>query len=404
MARRRAYARETYEPEAVTGSTDLPGVDIYEAAQGNDYARTSAPPNVAPGEPTPGVPPTSSASSLGQWANMLEGFDLGKLQSGHDSPKYQFGRVMSQFDPTKGITQELLDALNKLGLGTVSGSGDKLRIGGNVDPRFEGITEFDIARDLGKGGWQWQGIGGPGYQPSGGGGGYTPSAATGGSYGGGGGGGTTTSTTRTAPTFDSLKQTLEGLFPGGLFNQDVVTRRTSNIADALTRQRKSQTASNQAALAERGLIGSGPEASAMQNLDDRMFQTFTSGVNEAYATEGENADQRMMQALQIAAGMTAEEARNAVDWFRANTEKELGLGQLDLGRGRLGLDERLGMGNLALGNLRAGQDYNLGMGRLGLDRDALMYNLQNTDIDRLLEIARILMGGSGTAAGGYRTR
>lgn len=120
------------------------------------------------------------SNALGGFAGKLEGFDQGKLSGGHDSPKYQFGRAMSQFDPKGGITQELLDALNALGLGTVSGNlgGDKISIGGNVDPRFEGVTEFDIIRDLENGGgWQWGGLNGKAAAPQmrQGGGGMAPS-------------------------------------------------------------------------------------------------------------------------------------------------------------------------------------------------------------------------------------
>jgi hypothetical protein len=112
----------------------------------------------------PAPSPAPKPGGLGQFAGKLEGFDSGKLNSEHNSPKYAFGRTMSQFDPKGGITQEMLDALNGLGMGTVSGKlgGDKISIGGNVDPRFEGVTEFDIIRDLENGGgWQWGGLNGP---------------------------------------------------------------------------------------------------------------------------------------------------------------------------------------------------------------------------------------------------
>ena len=107
----------------------------------------------------------AAQQGLGAFGGKLEGFDWNKMNSGHDSPKYQFGRVFSQFDPKGGVTQGMLDQLNALGLGTVTGKigGDKLSIGGSVDPRFQGMTEFDVIRDLENGGgWQWGGIGGGG--------------------------------------------------------------------------------------------------------------------------------------------------------------------------------------------------------------------------------------------------
>lgn len=133
-----------------------PGAGI--GRPGSDILGMGEPPGASVRTQTP-----AAQAGLGNFANKLEGFDRGKLDSGHDSPKYQFGRTMSQFDPKGGITQEMLDALNALGLGTVSGKvgGDKIAIGGNVDPRFEGVTEFDIIRDLENGGgWQWGGLNG----------------------------------------------------------------------------------------------------------------------------------------------------------------------------------------------------------------------------------------------------
>lgn len=101
---------------------------------------------------TPGGP--AAPPALGAFGNKLEGFDAGKLSSGHNTPKYQLGRTFSHFDPKGGNTQELFDKLNALGIGTFSGElgSDKIRIGGNADPEFKGVSEIDWIRDLDNGG------------------------------------------------------------------------------------------------------------------------------------------------------------------------------------------------------------------------------------------------------------
>jgi hypothetical protein len=129
------------------------------APSGTAESIGSAPMPYAPEEPVAAKQP----GGLGAFANKLEGFDSNKLNSDHNSPKYAFGRAMSQFDPKGGISQEMLDALNGLGMGQVSGKigGDKISVGGNVDPRFNGVTEFDVIRDLENGGgFQWAGLNG----------------------------------------------------------------------------------------------------------------------------------------------------------------------------------------------------------------------------------------------------
>jgi hypothetical protein len=211
--------------------------------------------------------------------------------------------------------------------------------------------------------------------------------SSGGSPSGGSGGGSSSS----GPGFtnDSLKNALAGLFPNGAFNQGVVNQRLDSARDTLNRQRKSSTASNQAALANRGLIGDGPEQSAQNRLDERLFDSFTNAAGDIYADESENADSRMMQALQIAAGMTAEEAENAISWFRAQTDRNLGEGNLALGGRRLDLDRVVGEGNLALGNYRAQSDYDLGLRRDDLDWAEFEHIVKRDGIEAAMEWLRI---------------
>jgi hypothetical protein len=52
-----------------------------------------------------------SATNYSSWGgSSVAGLDANKVQSGHDSPKYQIAKVLSNFDPTKGITGEVLNA------------------------------------------------------------------------------------------------------------------------------------------------------------------------------------------------------------------------------------------------------------------------------------------------------
>ena len=143
----------------------------------------NVPPIQAPApEPTPSPTPApqAKANALGQYANRLEGFDSTKLNSGHNSPKYQIARALSNFDPRQGVTPDVLAALNGLGIGQFSGSGDKVSIA-NGDPRFEGVNSIDLVRVFhdpnGTGGWQY---GAEGLAPA--------AAAPRAGIGGGGGG------------------------------------------------------------------------------------------------------------------------------------------------------------------------------------------------------------------------
>jgi hypothetical protein len=130
-------------------------------ALGPDPAPVTAPPMVPSadntgfvGGSTPTLDPASAAptkygASLGSFG-VGGGYDQSKLANlEHLSPKYQVGRTLSHFDPNKGITPEVLAALNTLNLGEFSGSKDKLQVGGaNLDPRWEGYTNIDTIGDF----------------------------------------------------------------------------------------------------------------------------------------------------------------------------------------------------------------------------------------------------------------
>lgn len=202
-------------------------------------------------------------------------------------------------------------------------------------------------------------------------------------------------------SMDDVMNTLKGLFPGGAFNQDIVNRRSDNARDAINSAGKRTRSNNQAMLASRGLIGDGPEMSAHDSLDERLLGAENSAVNDIYARESENADSRMMQALQLAAGMSTDEARLAIDQFRANTDRDLGYGNLALGNKRADNDFTLGQGDLALGNQNSVNSYNLGLGNLGIDRDRLLYEMESGDIDQLMAILQMIMSGAQVGAGGF---
>jgi hypothetical protein len=80
----------------------------------------------------------------------LMGYDYGKLNDPtHMSAKYQIGRTLARFDPTKGLTPDALLALNALGLGTFSGAGDRLSLTGVTDAgRSAGLDPRDFTGDF----------------------------------------------------------------------------------------------------------------------------------------------------------------------------------------------------------------------------------------------------------------
>lgn len=122
---------------------------------------------LSPGNPGSGGAPEPGNAARGGGGGRLEGFGgmtadgRSKLEAS-DSPKYQVARVLQNYPSTPEGLRQALPELQKLGLGDVSiggSKGDKLTFSGQTDPRFNGVTTFDVIRAAGKGGeaWVWQG-------------------------------------------------------------------------------------------------------------------------------------------------------------------------------------------------------------------------------------------------------
>lgn len=221
--------------------------------------------------------------------------------------------------------------------------------------------------------------------------------------------------------FDDIMGTLKDIYSnGGKFNQQAVTARTSNAADTLNRFKKSQSESDRAALAARGLVGDGPEQTAYGRLGSDIADRYSNAVTDIFANESQLADQRMIQALAQAVGISTADAANYVNQFNADTSRQLGFANVNLGHesnaigqnnayndnqlalGRLGLDNLLGQGNLALGNMKAQNDFNLGRGQQYNDLYKIILDSAGGDQDRITALINTLMNGANISAGGYR--
>lgn len=250
---------------------------------------------------------------------------------------------------------------------------------------------------LDAGGWSFGGGGGtpvtPGIptSPTSGGGGGSPSPTA------GGGGGTPTGAGR--PDIWAMLTKLIG--ENGEGNNEILTRRVERAREDMNRTRSSQTDQYRAMLADRGLIGSGGEVMGIGRLEENLANTFADAESGIIADESERQDARMMQALSLATGLSMDEARNAIERYKADITRELGLGNLDLGRGRLDLDRTLGLGNLALGNANLNQDWNMFAANFGLDRERFANDVNQGNFDQLARLLDFVLRGAQTSSGGY---
>ena len=173
---------------------------------------------------------------------------------------------------------------------------------------------------------------------------------------------------------------LKSMFPDGAFNTDLVKRRTEGAREDLQSFEKSRNASNQAQLAERGLLGDGAEATAQNRVESDIADQYSRAASQIYGDESQRADGRMMQALQMAAGLTESEASLLINQAMGNR--------------RMDIDRELGMGNLGL-------QRELGYGQLGLGWGNLQLDQNQGDMDAMIRLLEQLYGGADTSSGGY---
>jgi hypothetical protein len=323
--------------------------------------------NLPPGMNLPGMPvsdtPPQGVDIPGGWGSSPDVFtdpsQIPGVGGGQQPPAFSqsaFLQAAGNYPPTPAGLRQLVADHPEWGLTIVGGSGGDIQLPDG--------TTIDVLISAGTGGgvgWQWLT------------GGAAPS----------GGGNASFSSFQQPANWGNLLSTLEGLYPGGLFNQNIVNQRTESARQNLERTNRSRNQTNRAALAARGLIGSGPEITALNRAEEDFADQYGESVQDIYSDESANADARMIQALQISAGMNVAEARAFIDWFRAQS------------------DHTLGLGGLAIDNMNGQNVYNLGLGRLGLDRDRLLSDMEDADLGRLIEIMNILLGGANTASRGH---
>lgn len=134
----------------------------YVLGDGNLPGEGSPTPGPAPDQPMPGAAAAPDYTTRGAFADRMGAWsgDSEKWQEPWDqkSERYQILSVLSHFDPRKGITPEVIDALNRANIrgAKFSGSGQNLSVdnAGGWE-RFGGGGTSDIVKGLKSGNGEW---------------------------------------------------------------------------------------------------------------------------------------------------------------------------------------------------------------------------------------------------------
>lgn len=406
------------------GGKPVPPVDT------EDYS--NSPGNTAGGQHTPPPPPPAFSRT----AENNPGLDATKWLSGYVSPKYAWHEIGLQHDLTNdaGRAAALAAAQSQFPewFGGASWEGDDfLNLGENPNSAWNGVTGFDaIFNASGEGGgtrpWMGNESFAPGYGPQGG----SPAGSQAGSQAGGfdlssmlslfgdmgqdyggpqssgvfpsdnlqqvgqdpfselitgglaaliGSGGQGFSEVGDASN-DALMRMLES---GGGFNEDIINARMESARENAERWRKGQMDTLQAGLADRGLIGSGPERTGMEKIGLEMEGIGATALRDIFADQSGAADERLMQALGMGMGAGQANNRTLLDTLGEGTNRQNVLAQI------------------AMDSLGQNMEWQQFLSTFGLSQDALMNEIQMGRIDRVLELLALFNQQAQIAAGGF---
>ena len=150
-----------------------------------------------------------------------------------------------------------------------------------------------------------------------------------------------------------------------------LAQRYESARENIDRGRKSQMGNLQAALAERGLLGSGAEAATMGRLESDLGGQYSTALRDAQLSEDELSQDRYMGALNAGLGMSAN----------------------DINRKKV-------MGELAVANLSQNRAWNQFLMSYGLDKQKIENDIQMGNIDRYTNLIGLYMQYGQSLAGG----
>lgn len=355
----------------------------------------------------------------GNFGNM-RGFDIYNFYDPNmQTLKYQVGRILADYPPTpQGLAQAMKDPRMKAAApnakqvdfdGIDFGDGKKVDVGQAFDPN----------KNTGAG-WQWlTSAGAPAASSGGGGGGNRTTAdlrnlfgALGSQFGGPGGPGIANGPLEQMGQ-DPLSQLITGgiadfllrggqtefgqnvsdiilgmLKNGDTLNEDQLARRFESARELMGKGERTMMNEGRSALASRNLLSEpgipqGSEIGMVGRVQEAIAPEFSRALRDAWTEEARASDARQLTSLQLAAGMSADQAKT----FLA------GVGE--------GTARQVALANIALATLDRNMAWNQFLAEFGLKRDTVLAQLQNGRVDDVMDLLNQFLALSGAANQGY---
>ncbi len=174
---------------------------------------------------------------------------------------------------------------------------------------------------------------------------------------------------------------------GGI-DQGRVNSRAESARELLDKGRRTMINDLEGDLVSKNLLSEpgipqGAHIGGLERVTENIAPEFSRALRDIYTDESAKADTRQLAALQMATGFSTEQARNLL----------AGIGE--------GTARQTALGDLALRELQTNMAWNQFLAQFGLQRDQVMYQIQNGGIDQLLPLLQAFIQQSGLSNAGY---
>lgn len=187
---------------------------------------------------------------------------------------------------------------------------------------------------------------------------------------------------------DVQERLLGVLDRGGALDPSQVARRYESARELLDKGRRTMVNDLRGDLANRNLLSEpgipqGAEISGLNRITERLAPEFSRALRDIYTDESAKSDARMLTSLQLATNMSSDQARN----FLA------GIGE--------GTARQTALSDLALRSLQTNMAWSQFLAQFGLERDKVMYEMQNGNLEQMLPLLQAFLQLGGMANNGY---
>lgn len=184
----------------------------------------------------------------------------------------------------------------------------------------------------------------------------------------------------------SLKSIIDS--GGYLPNDNARNKRFESARELMAKGERTALNDARAALANRGLLSepgspSGAERSTIGRVQTRNAEEFARALRDIGIAEDDAANTRLTHALSLATGMADSQARTMLATLGEGSNRQQMLAQV------------------ALENLQTNMAWNQFLAQFGLERDKVMYQLQNGQVDSLMPMIALFLQLAQSTQRGY---